>query len=67
MTTLPAAKGDIRHGIKLLGGVDHPTAAQDQIERHCNLLILKEAAERVSPIHATTCVDGRRFIRKNRG
>src|SRR5258707_10685596 len=28
---------DIRHGVELLGGVNHPTAAQDQIERHCNL------------------------------
>ena len=36
---LAAGKGDIRHGVELLGGVDHPAAAQDQIERHCSLLI----------------------------
>ncbi len=34
-------EGNIRHGVELLGGVDHPAAAQDQIERHCNLLISK--------------------------
>jgi hypothetical protein len=32
-------EGDIRHSVKLLGGVNHPAAAQDQIERHCHLLI----------------------------
>ncbi len=36
---LAGGEGDIHHGIKLLGGVNHPTAAQDQIESHCNLLI----------------------------
>src|SRR6202043_1083507 len=34
---LAGGEGDIRHGVELLGGVNHPTAAQDQIERHCNL------------------------------
>jgi hypothetical protein len=34
---LAGGEGDIHHGIKLPGGVDHPTAAQDQIERRCNL------------------------------
>ena len=32
---LAAREGDVRHGIELLRGVDHPAAAQDQIERHC--------------------------------
>ena len=36
---LAAGEGDIRHGVELLGGVDHPTAAQDQIERHCHLRV----------------------------
>jgi hypothetical protein len=36
---LAGGEGDIRHGIEFLGGVDHPTAAQDQIERHCHLRI----------------------------
>jgi hypothetical protein len=36
--TLPP-EGDIRHGIELLRRVDHPAAAQDQIERHYDLLI----------------------------
>jgi hypothetical protein len=36
---LAARKGHIRHGVEFLGRVDHPAAAQDQIERHCNLLI----------------------------
>ncbi len=35
---LAGGEGDIRHGVKLLGGINHPTAAQDQIERHRNLL-----------------------------
>jgi hypothetical protein len=34
---LAAGEGDIPHGIEFLGGVNHPTATQDQIERHCNL------------------------------
>ena len=38
---LASGKGDIRYGVELLGGVDHPTAAQDQIERHCNLRMRK--------------------------
>jgi len=36
---LAGGKGDIRHGIELLGRVDHPAAAQDQIESHGNLLM----------------------------
>src|SRR5450631_2517905 len=36
---LAGGEGDIRHGVELLRGVNHPTAAQDQIERHRNLLI----------------------------
>ena len=36
---LAGGEGDIRHGVELLGGVNHPAAAQDQIERHSNLLI----------------------------
>jgi hypothetical protein len=39
----PDGRLAIRHnGVdlpKLLGGVNHPAAAQDQIERHCHLLI----------------------------
>ncbi|MGY4354189.1 hypothetical protein ACVW0J_000682 [Bradyrhizobium sp. i1.7.7] len=34
---LAAGKGDVRHGIELLGRVDHTAAAQDQVERHCCL------------------------------
>ncbi|GMO90059.1 hypothetical protein BwSH17_77590 [Bradyrhizobium ottawaense] len=34
---LAAGKGDIGHGIELLGGVDHPPPAQDQVERHRRL------------------------------
>ena len=43
---LATGEGHIRHGVEFLGGVNHPPAAQDQIERHCELLILqcKEAA-----------------------
>src|ERR1700722_13915511 len=34
---LAGGEGDIRYGVELLGGVNHPTAAQHQIERHCHL------------------------------
>ncbi len=36
---LAGGEGDIRYGVELLGGINHPAAAQDQIEGHCNLLI----------------------------
>jgi hypothetical protein len=36
---LAAGKGDIHHGVELLGGINDPAAAQDQIESHRSLLI----------------------------
>jgi hypothetical protein len=33
-----AGKGDIRNGVEFLRGVNHPAAAQDQIETHDDLL-----------------------------
>jgi hypothetical protein len=35
---LAVGEGDIRHGVELLGWVDYPAAAQDQINGHWNLL-----------------------------
>jgi hypothetical protein len=35
---LAAGEGDIRHNVELLGRINHPAAAQDQIERHRYLL-----------------------------
>ena len=36
---LAAGKGDIRYGVELLGRIDDPAAAHDQIERHRNLRV----------------------------
>jgi hypothetical protein len=39
MATLPPAKAtSVSHGVELLGRINHPAAAQDQIERHPYLL-----------------------------
>ena len=43
---LAVGEGYVHHGVELLGRVDHPTAAQHQIESHCHLrdVKAKEAA-----------------------
>ncbi|MGY3645153.1 hypothetical protein ACVWW2_000444 [Bradyrhizobium sp. LM4.3] len=46
---LAARKGDIGHGIELLGRVDHTAAAQDQIERHRISRYGSEVGPAISP------------------